>query len=155
GSSIFTLFYSLCAAGLMFAGVASGEDRDMVLESVDGEVTTNEYQSFIDKLQYLPPPPTNNIDNAMADEKDGARQHGLQTFYAFTHDRRVLDKAVEWSDAFLHARNDPTNGRVIWTGKREICWPNKATNDVQALHCGAENGDVIEHIVNTARVILE
>jgi protein-S-isoprenylcysteine O-methyltransferase Ste14 len=79
----------------------------------------------------------------------------MQTFYSFTHDRRALDLAMVWSDAFLHARNDPTNGRIIWTGKRDLCWPNKATNDVQAFHAGAENGDVIEHIVNTARLILE
>src|SRR5215831_1672592 len=103
----------LCAAALIFVGVAGGAERHMVLEGTDGDVTSNEYQSFIDKLQYLPPPPNNNIGNLMVDEKDGARQHGLQTFYAFTHDRRVLDKAIEWSDAFLHARNDPTNGRIV------------------------------------------
>ena len=131
--------------------------HDMRFESVDGAVTTNEYQSFIDHLdQQLPPPPTSNIGNLMVDEKDGARLHGLQTFYAFTKDRRVLDKAVEWSDAFLHARNDPANGRMVWTGRRELCWPNKETNDsAHALYSGTENGDVIEHIVNTARLILE
>ena len=111
-------------------------------------------KSFIDiKLHYLPPLPTNNIDNSMVDERDGARIHGMQTFYAFTHDRRDLDMAIVWSDAFLHARNDPTNGRIIWTGKRDLCWPNKATNDgVLALHSSVENGDVIEHIVNTAQI---
>ena len=132
------------------------EDRDMVLEGLDGDVTTNEYQAFIDKLNYLPPPPTNNVDNHMVDERDGARLHGMQTFYAFTHDRRDLDMAIVWSDAFLHARNDSANGRIIWTGQRDLCWPNMATNDgVWALHSGVENGDVIEHIVNTARLILE
>jgi len=140
----------------IIANCAYAGDRDMVLEGLDGDVTTNEYRSFIDKLNYLPPPPTSNIGNLMVDEKDGARQHGLQTFYAFTHDRRVLDKAVEWSDAFLHARNDPVTGRMQWTGKRELCWPNKDTNDTkQVLYSGTENGDVIEHIVNTARLILE
>jgi hypothetical protein len=53
--------------------LAHAEDRDMVLDGLDGDVTTNEYQSFIDKLHYLPPPPTNNIDNLMVDERDGAR----------------------------------------------------------------------------------
>jgi hypothetical protein len=132
------------------------EDRDMVLDGLNGDVTTNEYQSFIDKLNFLPPPPTNNIGNLMVDERDGARLHGMQTFYAFTHDRRDLDMAIVWSDAFLYARNDPTNGRIIWTGKRELCWPNKASDDAaHALYSGTENGDVIEHIVNTARLILE
>ncbi len=145
----------LLALWLVFPAFGHAEDRDMVLEGLDGDVTTNEYQAFIDKLNFLPPPPTNNIGNLMVDEKDGARIHGLQTFYAFTHDRRDLDMAVIWSDAFLHARNDPTNGRIMWTGQRDLCWPNKTTNEVQALHAGAENGDVIEHIVNTARLILE
>ncbi len=144
----------ICICPPVFGNAA--EDRDMVLEGLDGDVTTNEYQSFVDKLNFLPPPPCNNIGNLMVDEKDGARLHGMQTFYSFTHDRRDLDMAIVWSDAFLHARNDPTNGRIIWTGKRDLCWPNMATNDgVWALHAGAENGDVIEHIVNTARLILE
>ncbi len=144
----------ICICPPVFGNAA--EDRDMVLEGLDGDVTTNEYQSFVDKLNFLPPPPSNNIGNLMVDEKDGARLHGIQTFYSFTHDRRVLDKAIEWSDAFLHARNDPTNGRIIWTGKRDLCWPNKATDDTaHALYSGTENGDVIEHIVNTARLILE
>ncbi|HEU6448588.1 MAG TPA: hypothetical protein VFV23_09155 [Verrucomicrobiae bacterium] len=145
---------------ILFIGASSiyakKEDRDMVLDGLTGDVTTNEYQSFIDKLQFLPPPPTNDIGNSMVDEKDGARIHGMQTFYEFTHDRRVLDMAVVWSDAFLHARNDPTNGRILWTGNRELCWPNKAIDNTnEALYSGTENGDVIEHIVNTARLILE
>ena len=78
----------ICFCLPAFANAA--EDRDMVLESLDGDVTTNEYQSFIDKLAFLPPPPSNNIGNLMVDEKDGARQHGLQTVYEFTHDLRDL-----------------------------------------------------------------
>lgn len=129
---------------------------DMRLDSIEGDVTKREYDSFIAKLQELPPPPTNNIGNTLVYEAaGGGKLHGLQTFYAFTHDRRVLDVAIAWSDAFLHARNDPVTGRLIWTGKRELCWPNKETNDAQALYSGTENGDVIEHICNTARLILE
>ena len=127
----------------------------MVIDGIDGDVTAHEHEAFIDKLHYLPQPPLSNIGNLMVDERDGARLHGMQTFYAFTHDRRDLDPAIVWSDAFLHARNDQISGRIVWTGKRDLCWPNKATNDVQVLHAGAENGDVIEHIVNTARLILE
>ena len=120
-----------------------------------GDVTKKEYESFLDKLASLPPPPTHNVGNLMVYEKDGTRLHGMQTFYSFTKERKALDLAIVWSDAFLHARNDPVNGRIVWTGKRELCWPNKATNDVIALYSGAENGDVIEHIVNTAKLILE
>jgi hypothetical protein len=156
--SIFASIFAaagICAALFVFGIAARAGDWGMVLDGIDGDVTANEYRSFIDKLHYLPPPPPSNIGNLMVDERDGARLHGMQTFYAFTHDRRDLDVAIVWSDAFLQARNDPTDGRIIWTGKRDLCWPNKATNEVQALHGGAENGDVIEHIVNTARLILE
>jgi len=85
----------------------------------------------------------------------GGKLHGMQTFYSFTHDRQALEVAVVWSDAFLHARNDPVSGRVMWTGKRELCWPNKEAASAEAAYSGAENGDVIEHIVNTAKLILE
>ena len=141
---------------VLLAGSEAAAD-DMRLESAEGDVTTNEYRAFIAKVNDMPPPPGNNIGNVMVYESvGGGKLHGLQTFYSFTKDRTVLDKAVVWSDAFLHARNDPTNGRVVWTGKRELCWPNKETNDdAHVLYSGAENGDVIEHIVNTAKLILE
>jgi len=143
---------------LMAVKVANAaEDRHMVLEGLQGDVTTNEYQSFIDKLNFQPPPPSNNIGTVMVYESaGGAKLHGMQTFYSFTHDRRALDLAIVWADAFLHARNDSVNGRMVWTGKRELCWPNKETNDeAHVLYSGTENGDVIEHIVNTAKLILE
>ena len=129
----------------------------MVLEGVEGDVTPNELASFVKAIAALPPPPGNNIGNTMVYEAvGGARLHGMQTFYSFTKDRPALDLAIVWSDTFLHARNDPTNGRIVWTGKRDLCWPNKETNDeAHVLYSGTENGDVIEHIVNTAKLILE
>jgi len=148
---------SSCVVFLMVENGACGKDEHMVLTGLEGEVTTNEYRSFLNKLNYLPPPPSNNLGNLMVYERvGGGNLHGMQTFYLFTKDRGVLDKVMVWSDAFLHGRNDPADGRIVWTGKRELCWPNKATNDeAQVLYSGAENGDVIEHIVNTAKLILE
>ena len=132
--------------------------HDMRFDSVEGDVTTNEYNSFIEHLdQQLPPTPSNNIGNVMVYERvGGGTLHGMQTFYAFTKDRRVLDKTVEWSDAFLHARNDPTNGRIMWTASETSAGRTK-TRTTQTMFCytGAENGDVIEHICNTAKLILE
>jgi hypothetical protein len=149
--------FAFCVLCLAAAAVANAKDVRMVLDGLDGDVTTNEYNSYIAAINNFPPPPSNNIDTVMVYERlGGARLHGLQTFFSFTHDRRALDVAIVWSDGFLHARNDPTNGRIVWTGKRELCWPNKDPNDEkQALYSGAENGDVIEHIVNTAKLILE
>ena len=137
--------------------VANAKDARMVLEGLEGDVTTNEYNSYINAINNFPSPPTNNINNFLVyDRLGGSRLHGMQTFFSFSHDRRAMDVAIVWSDAFLHARNDPVNGRIVWTGNRELCWPNKETNDeAHVLYSGAENGDVIEHIVNTARLILE
>src|SRR5262245_1212207 len=93
----------------LFAGV-SGDAR-MVLEGLDGEVTTNELNAFVSFVNALPAPPSNNIGNTMVYESvGGAKLHGMQTFYSFTKDRGVLDVAVTWSDAFLKARNDPMTG---------------------------------------------
>jgi hypothetical protein len=155
-ASVF-LAAGICVGFLWVGYAAYAKDEHMVFMGLEGDVTTNEYKSFINKLNYLPPPPSNNLGTVMVYERvGGGTLHGLQTFYAFTKDRRVLDKAVEWSDAFLHGRNDPTNGRMVWTGKRELCWPNKETNDTaHLLYSGTENGDVIEHICNTAKLILE
>lgn len=97
GHSIFTSIFpaaGIWAALFLFGIAAHARDRDMVLEGIDGGVTSNDYNSFIDKLKYQPPPPTNNIGNLMVDERDGARLHGMQTFYAFTHDRRDLDLSL-------------------------------------------------------------
>jgi protein-S-isoprenylcysteine O-methyltransferase Ste14 len=154
------LRFSLVHLASVWIALLAGAEiarANMVLESVTGEVTTNELASFIKAAEALPPPPSNNIGNTMVYEASGgARLHGLQTFYSFTKDQRALDVAIVWSDAFLHARNDPANGRIIWTGKRELCWPNKETNDeAHVQYSGTENGDVIEHIVNTAKLILE
>ncbi len=147
------LFTGICVFLLAGRNFARAK---MVLDGLDGDVTTNELASFIKAINALPAPPTDNIGNTMVYEAaGGARLHGLQTFYSFTQDRRALDRAIAWSDAFLKARNDPATGRIVWTGQRELCWPNKATNDVYALYSGTENGDVIEHIVNTAKLILE
>lgn len=145
----------LCGTVLVAKQAIASED--FVINGLAGDVTTNEYKAFLVKLRELPPPPSNNIGNTLVYERiGGASLHGMQTFYSFTHNREVLDKAVEWSDAFLHARNDPVTGRVVWTGKRELCWPNKGNNDTEhVLYSGTENGDVIEHIVATAKLILE
>src|SRR6185503_6421492 len=156
-AGFFSLCFRILCCVLLLTTATVHADEDMRLESVDGDVTSREYQSFIDKVNSQPPPPSNNIGNIMVYERlGGGTLHGLQTFYSFSKDRTVLDLAIVWSDAFLHARNDPVTGRIMWTGKRELCWPNKETNDLaHVFFSGAENGDVIEHIVNTAKLILE
>src|SRR5262245_46984874 len=53
----------------------------MVLQGLEGDVTTNEYKSFIAKLDYMPPPPSNNIENPMVYERlGGGNLHGCRRF---------------------------------------------------------------------------
>ena len=129
--------------------VAHAEDRDMVLGGIDGDVTTNECQSFINKLHFLPPPPSNNIGNLMVDERDGARLHGMQTFYEFTHDRRDLDKAsrVVGCVFFTRATTQRTAASCGPANVNSVGRTRKSTTTAHVLYSGTENGDVIEHIV--------
>jgi hypothetical protein len=61
---------------------------------------------------------------------------------------------IRFADAALACRNHPVNGRLIWTGKRELCWPNKALTADDAAYSGTESGDVIAHIAYCAELIL-
>ena len=61
---------------------------------------------------------------------------------------------IRFADAALACRNDPMNGRVMWTGKRELCWPNKTLTAEDAAYSGSESGDVIAHIAYCAELIL-
>jgi hypothetical protein len=79
----------------------------------------------------------------------------LRTLFDLTGDAYYLDQMIKFGDHMLAARNDPETGRVIWTGKREPCWPNKADTAGDAAYCGAENGLVVVQIVSTARVIFQ
>jgi hypothetical protein len=77
----------------------------------------------------------------------------MSSMYALTGDTFFLDEEIKFSDYMLANRNDTATGRVIWTGKREPCWPNKAETAGDAAYCGSENGLVVGHIVGTARTI--
>src|ERR1041385_6724993 len=81
-----------CVLVLAAGGVANAKDVRMVLEGLDGDVTTNEYNSYIAAISNFPPPPSNNIGTVMVYERlGGSRLHGMQTFFSFTHDRRAMD----------------------------------------------------------------
>jgi hypothetical protein len=79
----------------------------------------------------------------------------MRSMFALTGDTFFLDQLIKFSDYMLANRNDGATGRVIWTGKREPCWPNKAATAGDAAYCGAENGLVVGHIVGTAKIIFD
>ena len=84
----------------------------------------------------------------------GQSAEALADMYEITHDREILDELVKRADMMLAGRNDPEKGRILWTGNRELIWPNSPDSDDEFLYAGTENGDVIGHIVNVARLDL-
>jgi hypothetical protein len=72
-----------------------------------------------------------------------------------THDREIIDKMLEYAEQMMAARNHPETGRILWTGKRDPVWPNKAEDAKDAKSAGTENGDVIGHIAYAALLVLQ
>lgn len=140
------------AIGFAAISCVRGEP-EMLVEGLDGPVTAKEIAAFKAYMQAQPLP-TDNNHNAMVYGTAGAAVEALGTMFNVTHDRAILDRMIEYTDAMLAARNDPDKGRVIWTGQRELVWPNKALTDGDARYSGTENGDVMAHIAYAAKLML-
>jgi hypothetical protein len=138
----------------MTAGVWSAHAGEMLVESLDGSVTANEIAAFTAFMKTQPAEGDNN-HNHWVYGSGGKNIEALGMIYEISRDREILDEMIRFADAALAARNDPESGRVIWTGKRELCWPNAPTNSASAKYSGSENGDVIGHIAYCAELILK
>ena len=146
------LLAHVCVAGLVFAG--SDLPAQIVIESLSGPVTANEistYKTFMQSRTMS----DNNIGNAWVYGNSGTDAESLGMMYEITGDRAILDRMIQYADKALNVRNHPTSGRIIWTGNRELCWPNKDTTAPDAKYCGSESGDVIGHIAFCAKLILQ
>jgi hypothetical protein len=127
---------------------------EMVVESVDGPVTQNEITAF-KTFMAARPASSDNIGNDWVYGDSGKDTESLGMVYEISKDTALLDQMIRFADAALACRNDPASGRIVWTGKRELCWPNKAENAVDGKYSGSENGDVIAHIGYCAELILK
>ncbi|MGP3980453.1 hypothetical protein [Streptomyces sp. KR80] len=136
------------------AGPAAPAAPALVIESLDGPVTSKEISSFVDHMKAVQPP-TNNIGNAMVYGAGGRNLEALGQMYEVSGKTEILDQKIKYADTFLAGRNNPQSGRVLWTGKRELAWPNKETSAPDATYSGTENGDVIAHIAYAAKTILQ
>ncbi len=127
---------------------------EMLIEKTDAPATTNELAAF---KAFLKTQPTsdNNVGNDWVYGSAGKCTESLGMVYEITRDREILDQMIRFADDALACRNNPTNGRIIWTGKRELCWPNKAENVEDGKYSGSENGDVVAHIGYCAQLILQ
>jgi hypothetical protein len=141
------------AAILPVLFLAAAPSAQLVVEKTDGPVTPAEiaaFKTYIKSAQYR----GDNNHNNMVYGNLGKSCEALADMYEITHDRESLDELVERADIMLAGRNDPEKGRIIWTGQRELVWPNSPDSDDEYLYAGTENGDVIGHIANVARLIL-
>ena len=126
----------------------------MLVETLDGPVTTNEIAAFKAFMVTQTVRDDNNHNNWVYGN-GGKDIEALGLVYEVSHDREILDQMIRFADTALAGRNDATTGRLIWTGKRELCWPNSDTNSATATYSGSENGDVISHIAYCAKLILK
>jgi hypothetical protein len=141
----------ICAALAIIA--PRSRAAEMLVESLDGPVTTNEIATFKAFMQAQPAS-GDNTGNYWVYGRGGADIEALGMVYEISGDTQILDQMIRFADAALACRNDPATGRVIWTGKRDLCWPNKRATDPDATYSGSENGDVIGHIACCAKLIL-
>jgi hypothetical protein len=144
----------LLFAALLLCLAPAASAAELLIESLDGPVTTNEIAAFKSFMESRPAS-GDNVGNDWVYGNSGKDTEALGMMYEITGDTRIMDQMIRFADAALACRNDPVNGRVIWTGKRELCWPNKATTAGDATYSGSENGDVVAHIGYCAQLILK
>jgi len=121
-----------------------------------GPPTAAELKAIDDRIKAAPYTPAGtNQGNNFAYGTAAKLAGQMRAMFALTGDVFYLDQMVKFADHMLAARNDPQTGRMIWTGRREPCWPNKAETAGDAAYCGAENGLVVGQIVGTAKVIFQ
>jgi hypothetical protein len=127
---------------------------ELKIDSLDGPVTRAEIAAFKAHMRTMEFRADNNHNN-MVYGKAGNAAEALGAVYEITHDREVLEQFVKLADLMLAGRNDPEKGRLLWTGKRELSWPNSPESSDEYLYAGTENGDVIGHICYAAKLILD
>lgn len=126
----------------------------MVIDGLDGPVTSREIDTFVAHMAQVQPP-TSNLGNAMVYGAGGRNAEALGQMYEVSGQTKILDQMLHYADTFLTNRNHPATGRVLWTGRRELAWPNKAATATDAAYSGTENGDVIAHIAYAAKLVLQ
>jgi hypothetical protein len=147
-----SLALALLTGALMSAFTA--RSAEMLIESLDGPVTKNEITAFKTFITSLPATGDNNHNNWVYGN-GGKSIESAGMVFEISGDREILDQMIRFADAALTSRNDPVKGRLIWTGKRDQCWPNSPANSATAAYSGSENGDVISHISYCAKLILK
>src|SRR4051812_4219616 len=122
----------------------------MAIDSLSGPITANEITAFKNYMAGTTIA-ANNSGNVWLFGNSGQDCAAIGRMYEATGDPAILDRMIQYADTILAGRNNPTTGVVMWTGKRELCWPNSFTAPV---YTSCESGEVAGHILNCARLIL-
>jgi hypothetical protein len=126
----------------------------MIVEAGTGAVTQREILAFKQFMQTVPLP-KDNLRNNMVYGTGGTAVEALARVFEISGDIELLDRMIAFADAMLAGRNDPKTGALIWTGERDLVWPNSVAKDGARVYAGSESGDVVGHIACTARLILK
>lgn len=141
----------------------------LVIDSLDGEVTQNEVDTFISNVSATAIPTAEwtatVTHNQLADGKGGMTLEGINYMAEITADipslsaehTQLLNLAIKWNDAWLTHRNDLPlgEGRVMWTGNVEPVWPPNCPTCTNPTYYESEVGDTIGHMAFTAYNILK
>jgi hypothetical protein len=143
----------------------------LVIDSLDGDVTKHEIDTFIAYVGAIPVVPSQwnccngaTTHNYLADGEAGTTLEAINDLYlvtgtdpALAAERvHLLDIAIAWTDAWLVHRNDLPLGehRVMWTGHVEPVWPPEPPSNAGATYAESEVGDTVAHMAYTALNIL-
>lgn len=130
----------------------------MVIDNLNGAITTNEISSFKTYMSGVALP-ANNDQNIWVFGNSGKDIEACGLMYDATGDQAILDRMIYYCDGALAGRNDlasAANGgqRTVWTGNIEPVWPSSAAG-VSPAQAGVEPGDVVSHMVFCAKLILQ
>ena len=149
-------------------GAATRVHAQYVIDSLDGEVTQHEVDTFINNVTALPIPTIEDpgtSHNYLADGPGGVTLEAMNDLYVITGDipslsaehTQLLNLAIRWNDTWLIHRNDLPLGehRVMWTGNVEPVWPPNCSTCSNPTYYESEVGDTVGHMGYTAYNILK
>jgi hypothetical protein len=138
-------------------GGARQARAQIAIDAITGPITAHEITSFKQFMQTRSPGTTSwgGSHNALAFGDPGRDVEALGLMFEATGDVQILQRMVFFVDAFLGMRNDPVNGRVIWTGRAEPIWLPEAPDSPRAKYCASEGADTVAHIAYAAKLIAQ
>jgi hypothetical protein len=153
---------SLAPSGILFCLLSgfhtllSLVQADMTVSSFEGDITTEELQSFNSFITTLQPA-KDNIGNNWAQGDSGEQTKAMGLIYLMANETATLDQMIRFCDAVLSERNDlaaaPVGQHKIWTGGIDPVWPNNIT--ASPIETGGEQGDPVGHLASCAYLILK